>query len=424
MRASVVLPLSILATSACSDFLSVQDPGRFTDESLNTPLALVAVANGVQADLVQQADNFGSTFGLISDEFMHTGTWQGDFDLDAGKSPSTLGGTGGFQGNLLAVRTASQNAQERFTKVMGDTANRSVLMARVVAVEAWANLYMGMYNCESPNGPNGDIVSDIDMLKLSIPLFTKAADIARTANNQEFERWAIAGRARAKLFSGDFDGALADAALVPDNFVFTAKFDATNSSHTIASLSYRTRLKAAGLDRRHWAKVDTVAGFIRDPYTNQNDRRLAITHLPQERGADGVTQYYNQEKFNDVDDDAVLTSGWEMRLIEAEANMKKGSLGPAMTLINRVRANAQLNAVTATDPAKVQEHLLWERFSQMYLEGHRLYDLHRFNLVRTVLGTSQATDGLWPTQYPLDGGEINLNPNTKGSLTGRCFPRK
>jgi hypothetical protein len=95
-----------------------------------------------------------------------------------------------------------------------------------------------------------------------------------------------------------------------------------------------------------------------------------------------------------------------------------------MTLINRVRANAQLNAVTATDPAKVQEHLLWERFSQLFLEGHRLYDLHRYNLARTVLGTSQATDGLWPTQYPLDGSEITLNPNTKGSLEGRCFSRK
>jgi hypothetical protein len=415
--AGVAMALAFVAMPACSDFLDVQDPGRFTDEALNTPIALAAVANGVEGELLATVDNFGSTFGLMSDEFMHTGTWQGDHDLNSGRSPSTLGGTGGFQGGLLARRLAAQKAQERFLKVMPDSANRTVLMARMVGVEAWSNLYMGMYNCESPKGPEGEIVSDMEMFKLSIPLFNRAADIAKSANNAKYENWAIAGRARAKLFSGDLAGALADAQRIPDSYAFLAGFSATNSSNTLAALSYRTRLKAAGLDDRHWSKVDTIAGFVKDPYTGQLDKRLAITHGPNEKGADGVTQYYNQEKYNDLEDDMVMVSGWEMRLIEAEVYMKQGNLVKAMELINKVRANAGLSAVTATTAEKVQEHLLWERFAQMFLEGMRMYDLHRFKLATAVLGANR------PTQYPLDGSEITLNPHVQGKLDGRCFPK-
>ena len=416
-RALVLVLGACAAGISCSDFLEVEDPSRFTDDALNNPLALAAVANGVEADLLQQVDDYGWQFGHMSDELTHTGTWNPDADIDKGRSPSVLGGGGGFQSNLLSRRTAAQKAQERFLTVMGDTANRTSLMARVVAVEAWSNLYMGMYNCESPKEPLGQIVPSTEMFKLSIPLFTKAADIARTAKSTVHEQWAIAGRARAKLYAGDLDGALTDARLVPSSFVYSAKFNSTTASNTLVSFAHRSRLKAAGLDRHHWAKVDTIAGFVRDPYTGENDRRLPITHQPNERGADGVTQYYNQEKYKDLGADVTQVSGWEMRLIEAEVHMRKGNLAEAMNLINAVRANAGLSAVTATTAAKVQEHLLWERFAQFYLEGMRMYDLHRFNLVASVLGTDR------PTQYPLDGSEITLNPNTNGSLEGRCFPK-
>jgi hypothetical protein len=418
-RAGLAVVACVAVTVSCDDFLEVQDPSRFTDESLNTPLALAAVANGVEAELLQSIDDFGWRFGQMSDELIHTGTWNPDADRDKGRDPAQVGlpGTGGYQSDLLFRRTSAQKARERFLNVMGDSANRTLLMARVIAVEAWANVYLGMYNCESPKAPLGEIVPSVEMFKLAIPLFTEAANIAKTAGSTNHERWAIAGQARAKLFSADYAGALADAQLIPSSFVYTAKFSATNASNTLVSFAHRSRLKAAGLDTLHWSKVDTIAGFVRDPYTGQHDRRLPITHQPNERGADGVTQYYNQEKFDAVDDDIVQVSGWEMRLIEAEAHLQQGNLAQAMTLINAVRANAGLDPVVATDAAKVKEHLIWERFAQFFLEGMRFYDLHRFNLHGAVLGTGR------PTQYPLDPNEITLNPNTNGRLEGRCFPK-
>jgi hypothetical protein len=71
---------------------------------------------------------------------------------------------------------------------------------------------------------------------------------------------------------------------------------------------------------------------------------------------------------------------------------------------------------TATTAAQVQDALLWERFINLYLEGQRMNDLHRFNLVRSVLGPNR------PTKHPLTSNEILLNPNVNGSLQGRCMP--
>ena len=85
-------------------------------------------------------------------------------------------------------------------------------------------------------------------------------------------------------------------------------------------------------------------------------------------------------------------------------------------VINYVRDNAGLSPVTATTADDVQEKLLHERFAQMFLEAHRMVDLHRFGLVGEVLGTGR------PTKFPLESGEIQLNSHVNGQLAGRCLP--
>jgi hypothetical protein len=417
--ASGAIVLALFAATACEDFLEVQDPGRYTDDALNTPLALTAVANGVEGDFTSAFADLAWDFGQMSDELTHTGTWNPDNQLDRGQTPTLVNqGAGQPQGGFLGDRTASQKAQERFLTVMGDTASRSLLMARVVAVEGWANLALGMYNCESPTEPNGPIVSDIEMFQLAIPLLTEAASIANGAGSSRYENFAIAGRARANLLAGNLDAALADAQRIPDDFVFAAPYSAAagTPSNTLAQFAHRSQLKAAGLEQLHWSKIDTIAGFMRDPWTGELDQRVPVTHLPNERGADGVTQFYNQEKYPNLEDDIPMTHGMEMRLIEAEVYMKKNDFVRAMERINYVRAKAGLDPVTATTQAEVQEKLLHERFAQLFLEGQRMLDLHRFGLVDDLYGAGR------PTKFPLTSNEIQLNTNVAGRLEGRCMP--
>lgn len=411
--------LAVLGTAACDEFLEVQDPGRYTDDALNTPLALTAVANGVEGDFTSRVDDMAWDYGQMSDELMHTGTWNPDVQLDKGQTPTlTNQGEGQYQDNWLGDRLAAQKAQERFTRVMGDTAERAELMARVVAVEGWANLYMGMYTCESPSEPDGPIVTDMEMFELTKPILTRAASIAQAAGSDKYRFFALAGRARANLYSGDLDAALADAQAVPDDYMFAAPFSAAASAppNVLVQFAHRSELKAAGLDQRNWAMIDTIAGVMIDPWTNQPDARVKVSHLPNERGADGVTQFYNQDKYVNREDDVPMTHGMEMRLIEAEVYMKKGDLTRAMERINYVRAKAGLDPVTATTAEEVQEKLLHERFAQMFLEAHRMHDLQRFNLVSQVLGANR------PVKFPLDATEIQLNSHVNGSLDGRCLP--
>jgi hypothetical protein len=404
----------VVVTAACSDFLEVSDPGRFTDEALNAANALKAVANGVEGDLWGAYDDFATFGGLMTDELMHTGTWAQWEDMDLGRQGPGFGTDNGVHSSLLQRRVAAQNAQDRFNTVMGDTANRAELMARVIAVEGWVNLLMGMHACEAPREPDGAIVPDLDLFRLAIPLFDQAITIAKAAGSSNYERMALAGRARAKLFTNDLAGAATDAAQIPDSYVYAAKFSETGVSNSITSFAHYTRLKAGGLDTRKQALVDTVAKLMRDPFHNELDPRLPFTR--QGNGADGVKKFYNQEKFKTLSDDVIMASGWEMRLIEAEVHMRGNRLVEAVNAINKVRANAKLtlHSTDGLDANKVRDYLLWERFAQLYLEGHRMHDLARFNLVASVMGTGRAP------KFPMDGGELQLNPNTNGSTSGRC----
>ncbi|MGH7468752.1 MAG: RagB/SusD family nutrient uptake outer membrane protein [Longimicrobiales bacterium] len=408
-----VLVASATLLAAC-DFLEVADPGRYTDEALNTPIALEAVANGVENDVMTLVDDMALAQALLSDEYMHSGTWTEWEAIDNGEGRPGNSSDYGVQLTMVQRRTAAQRAQERFRTVLGDSANRTEIMARVIATEAWSNLLLGMHNCESPPGPGEAPVSDVEMYRRSIPIFTRAIEIARAAQSPAYEQMALAGRARANLLAGNLDAAAADARTLPDNFSYTAKFsDTPGPQNAIVTLTHPSRLKAGGLDQVHWGKIDTIAGFARDPWTNQLDRRLKVSHPAGARGADGTTPHFAEEKFTNVTDDILLTHGWEMRLIEAEVALRQNNLTLALQLINRVRANATLNAVSATTAAEVQRYLLWERFSQLFLEGHRANDLARFNLARD-LGSNRAT------KFPLNTTELNLNSHTSGNTSGRC----
>ena len=408
--------VTTLTLSACGDFLEVEDPGRYTDDAVNTPIALDALATGVESDIMTRIDDMVLAQGLLSDEYMHSGTWTEWEAIDNGEGRPGNSSDYGVQQNLLQTRTAAQRHQQRFLSVMGDTANRSIHMARVVIWEGWANLLLGMHNCESPPSPGAAPVSDIEMYRLAIPILTRGIDLARSAGSTEYERLATAGRARANLLAGNLPQALTDAQAIPDSYMFTAKFSISGPNNAVVTLTHRSQNRAGSLEQMHWSKVDSVAGFMRDPWSNQLDPRLRITRIPGARGVDGSTQHFNEEKYQRPEDDIPITHGWEMRLIEAEVFMKQNNLVRAMELINKVRANANLSSVTATTAADVQRYLLWERFSQLFLEGHRANDLARFGLAGT-LGTNRST------KFPLNTTELQLNSHTFGVTTGRCPTR-
>ena len=73
-----------------------------------------------------------------------------------------------------------------------------------------------------------------------------------------------------------------------------------------------------------------------------------------------------------------LSTGWEMRLIEAEAKLVSGDVAGAMTLVNGHRVALALAPWTAVDATEAWVALKRERGIEMWLESRRLGDFRRW----------------------------------------------
>jgi hypothetical protein len=86
-----------------------------------------------------------------------------------------------------------------------------------------------------------------------------------------------------------------------------------------------------------------------------------------------------------------MLSKREMLLIEAEVYMRRGDFATMTQKLNVLRgtvAGLSPRTVPAT-AAGAQTALLEERFAELFVEGHRLHDLYRFNLVPAILGANR-----------------------------------
>jgi hypothetical protein len=107
----------------------------------------------------------------------------------------------------------------------------------------------------------------------------------------------------------------------------------------------------------------------------------------------------------------------DIKLLRAEALAASGTLGEARTILNEIRAAAGLTATTATD-ANLFEAIIDERGRELFLEGHRYYDLVRLGKKTGILkfdsGTSSRMNSADFQQgkyiWPIEPSIIYINP--------------
>ncbi len=88
----------------------------------------------------------------------------------------------------------------------------------------------------------------------------------------------------------------------------------------------------------------------------------------------------------------------EVLLIYAEAKAMLGDLTSALVALNRVRRRAGFSQdVTATTLDQFMQLLRHERMIELAFEGHRFWDLRRWNLAKKVLDNTNMT-GVKPTK--------------------------
>lgn len=421
LAAGVVL----FGSMACNGLLDVSDPQRYTSDDLDS--ALEAVAAGVEGDLYAAMDQVVIYQGLLGDELQHTGTWAGYDDIDHGRFIYSNHNAEGEYRQILRTRWFAGNAQERFVRVLGEAeAASSPLTVQVQTIEAAADMLLGMMFCEAPAVASGPAVASAEILRQAEAGFTRALQSAERAGTPAWALVNHAGRARVRLYLGDYAGAAADAGRIPAGWAKMAAFSANSGrqNNAVVSLITANNNRAASVRQKWWSAYDHASRSLRDPWTQEPDPRKAVFY-DGSLGVDGVTPHYSQWKYRELGADIPFLHADEMRLIEAEVAWRGGDLGQALTIMNSLRSAVGLSPLPASaDPEVVKQYLLNERLAELWMEGHRVVDLRRLGELRNVFAAMADPErpASRPAMFPMDDDEARDNPNIEDAAAQRCLP--
>jgi hypothetical protein len=218
--------------------------------------------------------------------------------------------------------------------------------------------------------------------------------------------YANALKARIQLYRGQFDdaetlasGVIASARYpMVSNANYGAMWTSKNSSEAIFELEFNTADQnslpffyyTTTLGGRN--EISSSTG-LRDAHEANDVRKdinfSVVAPLAKTRK---VTRIANG------DDNVILYRSAELFLIRAEARVRKASpdLIGALSDLNVVRTRAGLTNFISLSSANILTAILAERRVEFAHEGHRLFDLRRYNLTGPVLGISEAFRNLWP----------------------------
>ena len=431
--------LALMIATGCDT--SVTNPGPVQDEFLDSLNAHQAVVMGATRNLSDALDQIAYWDAAMTYEINPAGSTgsfgipsyiqDGRFDRDD---------TGDWNSAQLA-RWAAENARIRFERVLPEISGAPAFASYGLAAEAtllagYANRMIGENFCQAVFD-GGGVESFTAALNRAEAHFTESNSIATAAGDTQTATAALAGRAsvRADLASyglASWTDAASDAAAVASNtFVHTANYSDQDQSQ-----SNYIMVAAPGLGtyRAH----TTWGTFYEDYFRTTGDARVPWTEDPNIPFGDaGVTKFGGnvtfmpQAKYDDQDDPINLSSGWEMRLIQAEAALQTaGGAAAAVGFMNQRRADLGLTALTVTTDAQAYTDLKLERALELWLEGRRLFDIRRWEANNISGGISDVRDGIYGTGTAGSGAAIG-NETAVGVLdtqlttlatNARCWP--
>ena len=386
-----------VALGACSDVLEVSNEQDILDQNLDSPDAVTPMMNGVIGDYALAYANAIDIIGLFGQELIHTGsfpTWR-EVETGVGTRPSAVGNDV-FRNASRAIWVADTSAV-RFRKALPDAEKRFEL-ATVLMWGGYAHFLLADNYCAMTfhSGPSVTPKQGYERAKAT---FDDAITVATAANRTDVKNGALGGRARAKLMLGDFAGAKADAALVPQGFILRAVYGNNSRENNAVATNTTTLIRReAGVNPRFY-KGDVR--YKTDPRTLFRDKGDTA------KGPDPTRQFVEQLKYPARDTPIPVFTWQEARLIEAEAEIRLDNPTRAVTLINQVRAAAGLPAYTgATTTQAVLDQLIYERSAELWLQAQSLNDWRRFNLVFQTQPRDKC--------FEIGQSEWDTNPNLGG----------
>lgn len=408
---------ALLPFAACSDILSldVEAPGRIADSDLNISGAMAGIASGAAYNLTSAWDATVQQLSMASLDLGHGGSY--DFGgIPIGIFKTDVEDWGEYT-TMSRARWTAEHGLMRMHEVLGPTEyEKNVNVAKAYLLGGFANRHLGEVQCRvnfdevvdgvsvaGPDRPHTDAFLRADSM------FTRAIAVGTAAGTAgaNIVTAAYGGRASVRAWMNRWDDAVADAAKVPTTFTWNTTHSSANTNYIWVETNSRREMT---LYTVMWANV---VGDPRVPWQTTS-----------QKGQDGQTTFYRQLKYKTNADDIPITHGAEMRLLQAEAALRKKDFTGAQTYLNQARAKAPWNMAPitlSTNEATAWQTLRFERYATLFLEGRKLWDWRRWDVEGAPM-RDPASVGR-DKCFPISQGEQRANPKIKkgeGGQWGGC----
>ena len=419
---------TLLLAAACNpnQALDVKDIDVVSPGQLNDKSALPTLRNGVLstfqlafsggADLANGGHEGQATMsGLLGDEFLNAESFPDRISVDQRDIiPSNLSLVALFL-DLSRARATADFASSQYNKLDAGADGQS----EVLSLAGFSYVLFGENYCSGVpfstidaggNITYGDPQTRDEVLQIAVAKFDSAITIATAQEDADLLNLARVGKARALLDLDQADAAATAASEVPGSFQYLVRSSSNSLRQNNGIWNYTANTFAFSVPERE--------GGNGLPYITANDPRLDVVVTGQ-LGFDRATPFNLQLKYPDQQSNVVLASGIEARLIEAEAQFRAGTPGPAIATLNALRAFAGLDPLVDPGTDIERTNLLFqERAFWMWGTAHRLGDMRR--LVRQY---SRTEDTVFPIGEYHKGGEYGSDVNFPVSSDERNNPK-
>ena len=406
--------------------LKQSNPGAIEASKVYVPSNALLLTNGAISDFECAFTRYVVGSGVLSDELANGIAQQANYDYDARRllTNAPYGtaqcGVGANQQPPIYVplSTARGSADTVIARLkewtdaqMPTGVNRTRLIAQAYAYAGYSLTLLGEGMCEAAInvGPllTSAQVFDSAKARFDSAIVYAAAVTPNTAADVTLGNFARLGRARVELDLGQNAAAGTDAAAIPAGFVVNTSTDAVNAR--------RQNFAFLTINNNSFATVDpTFRGLT---IGAGNDPRVAVTNSGRTGTAANVPQIWTVDKYGSLTAVMPIAKYAEAQLIVAEVQAAANNLTAAETAINNARntrAGMPQYSATGQTQAQVLAQIIEERRRELFLEGHRLGDLRRYNIpLAPTAGTAYPGGGLYGSQvcFPLPDVERLNNPN-------------
>jgi hypothetical protein len=363
--------------ASCSGALDVVLPGRVQEDALDNPSLATTMVASTQGDFECAFSEYVHTTGLWANEYLNSsggqevngwGARTPQYESGTSTCPTVSSNRGAFT-TYLPLQIARNQAENAIRRMDGFTdaqvPTRTVLLATALAYSGYAHTLLGEAYCQMALD-TGPLVTPAAVLAIAEQRFTRAIDLATTANNATLLNFARVGRARVRLDLGNKPGAAADAKLVPANFVYNATYSSTTfrRNNTVV-LNNNINFHESVAPAYRGLTVGTTPD-PRVPVKNEN-----------RNGQDALTPLWTQQKYTTTSSPIPIATWDEAQLIIAESEGGQS----AVDVINRLRTKYNLPQYAAGGTAaEIQAQIVEERRRTLFMDGHAIGDHLRLQI--------------------------------------------